>query len=440
MLILKIAFRNIFRNKRRSVFTSITMIIGFVLTALTISVQNGSYDKIISGFTKNSIGDLQVHEKTYLESPSVYKTIPESLKLDNLMKKSIKAKSVLPKIKGGALAFTNSTPSPILLEGISPEKTKEFTNFKNTILKGKFFSQKINKPIVKKHNPASLTKGDFDEDFDEDEGDLDEVSEVYEIIINRNIAKKLEVSIGEKIYLISQGADGSTANDVFTVVGITSKNNATLEYKAYIPLKTAQEFFTLQGRIHEYTISINNYKNSRTASAKINKLPELQKNNISAKPWQEVEKEFYKAMQGDKEGSNILFFIIIIIVIIGVLNTVLMSILERKREFGVLKAIGTRGKFIFKMIVLESFILSSLSILLGMIIFSLLNIYFVTNGIPLAEPVSIGDFQMNSIHGFYTIEEYITPSITIIMSAIIVSLYPAFKASKTKPIDALRSY
>lgn len=396
MLVFKIAFRNIFRNKRRSIFTSITMIISFILAALTMSIQDGSYDSIIDNFTKSSTGDIQIHAKDFLDSPSIYKTIKENLGIEHLLKKKVKIKSISPQIKGSALAFTNSTPIPITITG-----------------EDSLFS---NKKTAQNEN---------------------------QIIINKNMAKKLNVKIGEKIYLISQGADGSPANDVFKVIAVTDKNNSKLEQHAFISLKTAQEFFSLYGQVHEYKITINSFKDAIPTAAQINKILRGDKkyDEISAAPWQVIQKEFYKAMQGDKEGGAVLLFIVVLIVAIGVLNTVLMSILERKREFGVLKAIGTRGNFIFKMIVLESIIISILSILIASILFALINIYFVNTGIQLGEAaVSVGDFKMSTINGTYSIKEFLLPGLTILLSSIIVSLYPAFKESKSKAIDSLKAY
>lgn len=396
MLVFKIAFRNIFRNKRRSIFTSITMIISFILAALTMSIQDGSYDSIIDNFTKSSTGDIQIHAKDFLDSPSIYKTIKENLGIEHLLKKKVKIKSISPQIKGSALAFTNLTPIPITITG-----------------EDSLFS---NKKTAQNEN---------------------------QIIINKNMAKKLNVKIGEKIYLISQGADGSPANDVFKVIAVTDKNNSKLEQHAFISLKTAQEFFSLYGQVHEYKITINSFKDAIPTAAQINKILRGDKkyDEISAAPWQVIQKEFYKAMQGDKEGGAVLLFIVVLIVAIGVLNTVLMSILERKREFGVLKAIGTRGNFIFKMIVLESIIISILSILIASILFALINIYFVNTGIQLGEAaVSVGDFKMSTINGTYSIKEFLLPGLTILLSSIIVSLYPAFKESKSKAIDSLKAY
>ncbi len=406
MLLLKIAFRNIFRNKRRSIFTAITMIIGFVLTAATISIQDGSYDMMINSFTEITTGDLQIHYGDYLDSPSLYKTIDESLKIEEIVKKNIKIKAIYPSINGGGLAFTNGTPIPISIKGVSDEKIAKITS---TMLSN-----------------TSLKKNEDSKD------------DIYEIIISEKISKNLNVKLGEILYIISQGADGSTANDQFKVVGIMKKDMTS---RSYIKLKDAQEFFVLYGRVHQYTIVIKDYKDAKKVSNKVNTLLKVNNiKNISSKPWQEIEKEFYKAMKGDKAGSNFLFFIIMIIVAIGVLNTILMAILERKREFGVLKAIGTRGGFIFKMIILESLIISILSVIISSIIFGLLNIYLVNVGILMPEPVSVGGMMMSSLKGVYSFRTFITPTMIIIFSALIVSLYPAYKASKIKPIDALNSY
>ena len=154
-------------------------------------------------------------------------------------------------------------------------------------------------------------------------------------------------------------------------------------------------FLSLGTRVHEYAIIVEN-KNRNEAIAKNlqHQLP-----GLKVSPWQQVEETFYRTMQSDKQGNNFAIGIIIFIVFIGVLNTVLMSVLERTREFGVLRAIGTRPVEIIKMIFLETTMLACISIGIGVILSIPLIAWFTYGGSLLPEPIGKGGIQFQYMTG-----------------------------------------
>ncbi|HNW83529.1 MAG TPA: ABC transporter permease [bacterium] len=410
MILLKMAFRNILKQKRRTFFTLFSMVIGFVLLSVSYGFNDGGYSNIIKAFTKARTGHIQIHKKGYLEKPGLY----SNFVWDDLFIKTVSSidsiESFTPRIHSGGLAFLDKKTTAVQIKGIDPEREAETTLIDRKIESGSYLSSS---------------------------GDVR-----YETVVTRSLADILNLKTGDDLIIISSGADGSIANDRFKVIGIFSKDLDSLYGNAvFIPLNTTQEFLVLDGKIHEVAVMINNYKNSFDDSMKISgiiKSAGIQ--NISVEPWEIVEEQFFKSMNADKEGTVLVVIIIMLVVGVGVLNTVLMSILERMREYGVMKAMGTTPSFIFFSIVIETFLMSFFASVAGLVMSLLANWPMKVYGISYPEPVSIGGIFIETINSEYVAIAFYLPVIVIIVSSVVASIIPAYKAASAEPVKSMRSY
>ncbi len=402
-MLFKMAFRNIFRQKRRTFFTAITIIGGFSLAAFSIGWADGSYNNIINMFTRGWLGHIQIHYKDYLEKPSIYKTIDNYQKIENKILKIKDIQSCTPRVFSAGLASLKDKTAGVQIIGISPEKEDLTTSFHKKIIKGSYFKKRLKN----------------------------------QVLIGKGLADILKAKIGDKIILVSQAADGSIANDFFTVTGITSTDNDAFDRSSfYIRLKDAQEFLVLGNRIHELAITVKNIKKVKKISAEISSI--LAQKNLSVAPWQEFAKDFYRAMKVDKGGMWISLFVIILVVAVGVLNTILMSVLERTREYGVLKALGTRPSDIILLILYETNIIAILSIFIGSLIALIINYYFSVHGIKLSQTFTYGGMKFSEMMTEVNLRSFVIPAITILITASVVGFFPALKAAKTDPAKSLR--
>jgi len=403
----KIAIRNIYKQKRRSFFTGLTMMVGFILMTLSLCLGEGGYSNMIEMFTRDSTSHIQIHKKSYLDKPSIYKTFSDYEKIENILKDEQHFKSAAPRVYSAALAFVGKKTTGVKIIGIDPEKEKNVTTIARKVKKGRF-----------------LKKGK------------------YEVIISATMADILKAKLGSELVLITQAADGSIANDIFKIVGMTGKASDTSERNnCYIPIKAAQEYLALNGRIHEVAILLSHHtKAAKSAKSILKNLKNKSFDQLDVDPWQKVEKVFYASMQADKKGGYITQGIIMLIVAIGVLNTVLMSILERSKEFGVLKALGTRGRDIFSMILLEALFLSIISVVAGLVFAIPANLYFQVYGIAYPEPVSVGGIEVEAIFAEITLPLFIISALIVIVTAVLVSIIPGIRAARIVPVKALRSY
>lgn len=395
MIVFKIAWRNILRNKRRTVLTVSMMTFGYVLFSFFIALGDGAYKNVINQFINARTGEFQLNHGDYLENPKLYKTIPKYKKIISKLEMNEDIKGVAPRIHGGALGFYKNKTVGAQVWGIDFQKEEKLTTLK-----------------------ARITSGSFPNDYSE-------------VIIGKKIAKVLKLEIGGELILISSGADGSIANDKFIVKGIISpEETGQDDFMVYMQLSTAQDFFSMWGQVHSLMIRGNIEKND------FSKLDLNDKLTLST--WKEVESDFYKAMQADKKGDAIGKFIIMLVVAIGVLNAVLMSILERRKEFGVLKAIGTKPIQLFQLITIETMIIGVISIVFGVLIAFGVNTYFSIYGIEMEEPIHYGGMVFNEMKAIVDKDGFITPAWVILFTSFIVSLYPAYKAAKTIPVEAMR--
>ncbi|MGD2245273.1 MAG: FtsX-like permease family protein [Candidatus Aminicenantes bacterium] len=405
MLILKMAFRNIFRQRRRTILTGLSMLAGYFLSVVFIGWSDGTYNDIIQTFTANRLGHIQIHEKTYLDQPSLYKTIDELSRIGGIFRQVEEIQSWAPRLFSAGLASIGEKSAGVQIFGIDPEKETATTHFDKKIIEGHNFS------------PAPS----------------------HEAVIGKGVAELLDAEINDEIVIISQAADGSIANDLYTIIGISSSGNDINDRTSfYLNLRDAQDLLVLNGRVHEIAITVDKLNHVSKVTEIITE--KLDTPELVVEPWQIFAKSFYQAMQADKQGMWIMLVIIIVIVAVGVLNTVLMAVLERRREYGLLKAVGTKPRNIIKLVLLEVAILAVFSILLGGILGFGTNSFLSSQGIKIGEGFTFGGMTFDTMYAEVNIRSFIIPAVTVLLCSTLVSLYPSFKAARTEPAKTMRIY
>ena len=373
------------------------------LFSFFIGVHEGSFQGVIDMFIRARTGHVQIHKAGYLEKPSIYKTIKNYEDIGKEIEKAPLVLSWAPRVYASGLVFVDTKTTGAKIIGIDPKREINTTRFKEKIKKGAMFSSE---PLK-------------------------------EVIIGAPLARVLKADIGKEIVIITQAVDGSIANEIFKIIGFAGTiDDPSERNNIYMNIKSAQEYLELGSRVHEIAIVISDQDKSQETADYIRDL-NIDK-TLEAAPWEVVEKDFYKTMRTDMERSNIIFFIIMSIVAIGILNTVLMSILERTREFGVIKALGTRPFYIFILIVLESGILSIMSALLGMAAGIAINYYLSIHGIKYPTPIEFQGVFVTEMRSIVNAKSIIKPLLLTIFTAVTVSILPAIKAARIIPVKALR--
>jgi len=408
MLMLKLAWRNILRNKRRTVLTVLSMFGGYFLLVVSLSVQYGSYQQVIDFFTRDSTGHAQITAENYLDRPTLYKTVPATAGFYSDLLAQANVVSATPRIVSGALGYGEGKSFPVQVIGIDVAKEAKMSFLVEKVKQGRYLSA---------------------------EPDADGYSEV---LIGAAAARQLALGLGDELILISQGSDGSLANDLFRVVGIVGSSEGLEARNIYLPLQAAQDFFVLPNQAHYWAVLTDDYHDGPALAAQLD-LWLAGSDGLEAQSWQVVSKEFYQTMTADIEGGYVFYFVITLLVCIGVLNTVLMSVMERTGEFGVLKAIGTSPRRLFFLIVIETLLLASLSCLLGLLTVLPVNAYLVNVGFALPDPMEVSGVIMDHMKGMWGLKVFLEPALIIIGSAAVISFFPALRAARIVPVEAMRS-
>lgn len=415
MLIWKLALRNLRRQRHRTLFTGLSMFVGFVMAGFFIGWADGTYNHIIDTFTRNRLGHIQIHQEGYLDRPSLYKTIGDP-ELGAFLLENSAIEAWTPRIYAGGLVSVGTHSAGAELIGIDVDREDATTSFSHKIVEGRYLNQ------GQREDPTS-PRG-------------------KEAVLGTQLAKTLKGTIGDEVAVFSQAADGSIAEELFTITGLVDLGDPGLNRSAfYISLEDAQDLLVLWDQAHEIAVVLRDMRTARETTAQVQQIldREYPGNTLSTVSWQEFAADFYRAMQADKNGMYISLVVVVIIAAITVLNTVLMSVMERQREYGVLKALGTRPNDIVKMIMAETGLLALLSIILGTATTFLLNSYMARQGIELSEPIGWAGMQLTSMQGEVNLRSFIIPSITVIVTALVVSIIPALKAARTEPAKTMRS-
>ena len=400
---LKIAFRNALRQRRRTILTALTMFGGFVLAAISIGWGEGTYTYVINMFTRNHLGHIQIHRKGYLDKPSLYKTIDDYYRIGEKIQNLKGVEAWAPRLFSAGLASVEDKSAAVQVIGIDPALEQETTLFNKKIIKGKPFSS---------HSSS-------------------------EAILGKGLAEVLHAKPGDEAVIVSQAADGSIANDLYRIIGILESGDEMSDRMAfYLPLEVAQQLFVLEERIHEIAIVIRDLDRVEALTRRISQ--ELNASYLSVDPWQEFAKSFYQAMKADLQGMWIMLFVIILIVAVGVLNTVLMSVLERTREYGMLKALGTKPRQIFWQVLAEVNIIAVASIVVGAGLSILINYLLSIQGVSMPTSFTYGGMEFNKFYSEVSARSLFIPAITVLLAASVISAFPALRASRIDPAKAMR--
>ena len=400
---LKIAFRNIFRQKRRTILTALAMIVGFTLSSVFIGWSDGAYSEIIEMFTQNRIGHIQLHQRGYLEKPSLYKTMQDYESIGETIGKIKGVEAWTPRVFSAGLGSVAEKSTTVQIIGIDAAREVEATRFDKKIVDGRGISAQ----------PAR------------------------QAVLGKGLARILSATVGSEIVIVSQGADGSIANDLYEIVGIAESGDDSTDRMA-LHIGDAQELLVLEGRAHEIVVIVSNINRVFKITEAIE--TSLNDSSLEVSPWQVVAKDFYRAMQADQQGDAIGRIIIMLIVAIGVLNTVLMSVLERTSEYGVLKAVGTKPRQIFWLVICEVLIIAVGSIAVGAALGTAANHLLSIYGITMPQEFTYGGIKFQTMYAEVNLRSLTVPAITVILAAAIVSLFPALKAARILPARAMQAH
>ena len=401
-MLIKIAWRNIWRNKTRSLVVIASVGIGLFAGMFMLAFFLGLVKQEIQSAVETQLSHIQIHNPDFIADKEVNDTIAQQQAVLEWLQKDARVQAAAGRIITAGMISSSSTASGVEVHGIIPANEKRVSSISHTMLEGIYFSG------VKKN----------------------------EIVIGKKLAEKLGVKLHSKIVLTLQTKSGELTAGSFRIAGIFRSRNSAFDNTTVFT--QCNDLATLLGTgtgIHEIAILVKDGKHVDSLVKQLHKrYPAL-----LVQPWNELSPEMAMLTGIFDQMMYIIIGIILLALMFGIINTMLMSVLERQREFGVLMAIGMNKTRVFLMIVLESVMLTCIGIPVGMLLTMGTVSYLSHHGIDLSafsDALSQFGFS-NIIYPELQTSMFLPVTIMTMITALLSALYPAYKALQCKPAVAI---
>ncbi len=402
-MLIKLAWRNIWRNRQRTLITAGSVLFAVLLASLMEALQKGAWNHMIGNVVNYYFGYAQVHSDGYWDDQTLDKAFLYEGKVSALQKEVSQVKNVLPRIESFALASSGDNTMGVMVVGVDPVLENEMTQLK-----------------------TRLTKGNY-------------LEGPKEALIAKGIAENLKININDTIVLISQGFRGVNAAGKYPVKGFVEFGSPDLNKRmVYLPLKEAQWFYGADNRVTSLAIHL---KNPQSLQETVQSLKAVLKDGeYEVMDWKKLLPDLVEAKELDSAGNYIVYFILYVIIAFGIFGTILMMIKEREYEFGILVAIGMYRWKLGLIVWLETFFIGLLGTLAGILFSFPLVWYFHINPIRFTgeyahtmekfgfEPIFPAAFNANI---------FVTQAIIVFIITTVIAFFPLLKISRLKPVKAI---
>jgi len=408
----KLAWRNIWRNWRRAVITMAAIMFAVFLTIIMRGMQLGTYDKNIQSTLDMMTSYLQIQVVGYLDNPTLRKTFDYDNKIKSILNSEEKVIAYTPRINADGLIGnkTNSFGTGII--AVDPKTESKVSILYKRVKEGEFVNSQ-NK---------------------------------YGIVVGYKLLENLAAKIGDEIVILSSGYDGTMGNLKFKIIGKSKFGQTEFDkMSVFMHIDAARELLSMGNKVSAVAINIDNLHSSDEVKANlIYKLNSIKLNNdymLSAFDWGELLPSMKQSIEFDNAQGIVMLAILLAIVAFGILNTVVMSITERYREFGVLIALGMRQIKLVVVVFIETIFIAFMGSIVGIVGGFFFNYYLLLNPIKFS-----GDFaKMYEEFGWeaamYSSLEpgiFINTLISIFSIVLVVYFFPAYRLMKLEALKGIR--
>ena len=413
MILIKLAWRNLWRNSKRSWISILAISTALLVLMIMSGILEGMSVQMLRNGTELFQGHIQIHHQDYLPGRNMYDWIGEmeEYDLEELLARTTSVDGVVassPRVYGFGLISTGENTNAANLSGMDPSREIEVTRLLGSPVEGKPLSREPEKKVL----------------------------------AGKVLAKNLGVSPGDEVAIVTQAADGTTGNDLYEVAGIISTGLSDLDRTLVLMhWRDLQELLAMEDwQVHEIALLAENPREAFNASSALNALDGLPPETL-AESWEDLLPQLREYIQVARGSGWILIILVGIFAGFGTLNTMMMSVFERTREIGTVNALGMSPMQILAMFLLESCFLSIVGLGIGFVAGLALMSYLVSNGLDLSAWVMDMSFAGSHIDPVmevvWTWNEFFTSAVCLIIVVLVATLLPALRAARMKPVDAL---
>ena len=403
-MVLKLAWRNLWRNKRRTLITMASVFFAVLLAVSMRSLQEGVYQKMIENVVSFFTGYVQIHQDGYWDDQIIDNSFEQSVVVEKTAGKVRDVSNAIPRLESFALASAGSKSKPAQVIGINPVLENSLTHLESKLMAGEYLAEN-------------------------DRGAL----------VAEGLAEKLKLGVGDTLILIGAGYHGIMANGLYPIRGLVSFGSPILNQGlVYLSLQEAQTLYGAENRLTSYALNLSDPTATDEVTQSLGK--ELG-DNYEVMNWKEMMPELIQQIDSDKLGGYIMMGILYLIIGFGIFGTVLMMTSERQYEFGVLVAIGMKKLKLGFVVFFETLFIASLGIIAGILASLPIVLYFQSN------PIYMGD-EMAKAYEQFGIEPVIpmalepsvliSQAIVVLVVTTLIGLYPIWKISRIEPVEAMR--
>ena len=409
----RIAWRNLWRNKRRTLLTAFALSFGFVASVLMIGLSDGIMEQMVRNGTEIVTGQVQIHDDEFLPERGIHDTLGKDAGVD--VAGVLAAVDGIPnvvgaaaRLYGGGLVSSGDETVGAMLMGIQPDREARVSAFAAHLVSG-----------------TMPGRG--------------------EILVGDQLAQDVEVDVGDEVVLVAPAADGSLGNDLFTVSGVFDMDTGLLdEAFALVPLDDLQFVMALPPtRVHEIAVRVEQTRDSEVAAELIGSAVDGFGDGLLVQPWSEFLPQLHYFTSLASATNLVIAGMIFGMAVFGVANTMLIATYERRREFAVVRALGTNRRAVGRTVVLEGVLLGVIALAAGLLVAIPLMTWIRSNPIDLSRWVGSYSMMGSAVRPLITVEFSwdgpVVSALALVTTGILSALYPAWRAVRIPPADALSS-
>lgn len=466
----KMAWRNLWRNRRRTLITAASVFFAVFFALVMRSLQLGTYDRMYKNIIESYSGYLQVQDEDFWENKIVDNVFEENNELKQLIINDENVEDLIPRFESFALASSGSRSKGVMVMGIDPEKEKLLSDVEEKLVRYRLTEEAINS-LKSENLPDYLTKnlelfrdnsysssGRLQLDLGMKEDDIEELMPLFEkhasvnngyfskgdksVLAGDRLSQYLGLERGDTIILLGQGYHGHTAAGKYAIEGIVKIPNPEIDNKiVYLPVSTSQQLYYANNMLTSMVLHLDDTGDDEL-QATIGRLDKKLDERYRLMDWKEMNGTLVQQLEADNKSGMIMIGILYLVIAFGVFGTVLMMTAERRREFGVLVAIGMQKTRMAGVMVYEMLYIGLIGILAGVGASIPVIIYGYHNPIHFSASLAkaFEEYGFEPVMAFQWIDSYfIYQSLVVAIIVLIAVIYPVVKIRRMKEVNALRA-
>jgi len=403
-----VAWRNLWRHRRRSLITAAAAATAVAMVMATMAFMDGMLTDLFEVMVEQKLGHVQVRHPDFPTRRQVWDTVTDRTDLLERIDAMPDTVASSPTLSSYGLLGGASESAGARIVGIDPARDQRVTPLHERVIEGRYLAEA----------PA------------------------LEILLGWSLAEDIQVGVGDEVVAVTQASDGSVGNELYTVVGLYRTGDEAMDNAGgYLHLADAEDLFVLHDQAHGVTLLTDGPDAIEPFVAAVR--AEVGGADLEVLPWWEASPQTAQLMAFRDTTAFMLLGIVFSVAAFVVVNTMLMSVFERTRELGLLMAIGLRPTSVVWLVVLESLFLAAIAAVLGLVLGGVLDWYLVVHGIDFSWAVPDGFSSQGMvldplIMGEVNADAVILTVLAVFVVAPLASLWPAIRAARLQPVDAMR--